>query len=155
MILVDANVFVLDLRYARDRLYQSNRAFLDALAASGNGAVTLYTLLEVAGILSFNLNPRQLRELVVHFPRRYGVAVLPPADLSMDLPMAGVGAILARMEKRCSMGDALAMEAAERVAGPGAVYVTWDADHFTGRTTLHVQTPAEWLEEQTDGPHSP
>ena len=37
MILVDANVFVMDLRYERDRAFGDNRAFLDALAQSGQG----------------------------------------------------------------------------------------------------------------------
>ena len=148
MILVDANVFVMDLRYERDRAFGDNRAFLDALAQSGQGGVTLYTLLEVAGVLSFNLNPRQLRELTVHFPRRYHVAVLPPLDLAAEVPTASVGAVLARMAGRCGLGDALTAELVERLAPPDSCFVTWDVEHFRGRTTLAVQSPNEWLAAQ-------
>lgn len=145
MILVDANVFVIDLRYPRDRLAPTNRDFLDRLTADGRGVVTLYTLLEVAGILSFNLNERQLRELVVHFGRRYGVVVRPLPEAATPVASAPFSRVLERLARRSALGDALALEAAEAVALPGATFVTWDAGHFEGRTTLAVVTPDAWL----------
>ena len=147
MILVDANVFVIDLRYPRDANATVNKAFLERLAATGQGAVTLFTLLEVAGILSFNLNARQLRELVAHFGRRYRVAVCPAPDAGTAVAPGSVDAVLRRMEARCALGDALALQAAEAVALPQTTFVTWDAGHFSGRTSMTVQTPAEWMAE--------
>jgi hypothetical protein len=44
----------------------------------GSGATAVFNLLELAGILSFNLNEQQLLNLLTLFPEQYHVAVLPP-----------------------------------------------------------------------------
>ncbi len=141
MTVVDTNVFVIDLRYRRDPLYGTNRRFLDRLAAEGSGATTLFNLLELAGILSFNLNDRQVTDLIALFPSRYRVAVLPPVDIAGTLPRLEIGALVARISNRCAFGDAMVIEAAERFAPPGSRFVTWDAEHFKGRTSLEVTKP--------------
>lgn len=152
MILVDTNVFVIDLRYRRDPLYRLNRRFLDRLAKDGSGATTLFNLLEVAGILSFNLNEEQLMNLLSLFPSQYGIAILPPLDLESNLPRISQGALANRISRRCAFGDALVIEAVERHAPKAARFVTWDADHFVGRTVLQVITPERAL--RTWGRHS-
>ncbi|MGA2264316.1 MAG: type II toxin-antitoxin system VapC family toxin [Acidobacteriota bacterium] len=152
MILVDTNVFVIDLRYRRDPLYRLNRRFLDRLAKEGSGATTLFNLLEVAGILSFNLNEEQLMNLLSLFPGQYGIAILPPLDLESNLPRISQGALAKRISRRCAFGDALVIEAVERHAPKAACFVTWDADHFVGRTVLQVMTPERAL--RTWGRHS-
>ncbi len=65
-LLIDTNVFVIDLRYRQDTHYRANRKFLDAIGEEGTGFTTIVNLLEICGILSFNLNDRQLRELWVY-----------------------------------------------------------------------------------------
>lgn len=147
MILIDSNVFVIDLRYQRDPLYRTNRRFLDRVAQERSGATTLINLLELAGILSFNLNERQVLDLLALFPERYGVAVLPPLDLESALPSFPVGGVVGRIAARCAFGDALVLEAAERYAPPRTRFVTWDAEHFIGRTTLQVMTPSQALKK--------
>lgn len=67
---IDTPSFVIDLRYQRDANFTINRAFLDHVAQTGNGAITTFTLLEVCGILSFNLNDPQLGELFTYFSQR-------------------------------------------------------------------------------------
>ena len=74
---IDTPGFVIDLRYKRDRHFPSNRAFLDRIAREGKAATTIFNLLEVCGIMSFNLNERQLKELFHYFPQHYNVDVLP------------------------------------------------------------------------------
>lgn len=150
MIVVDTNVFVIDLRYPRDPLHGSNRSFLEALARRGTGLTTLVNLFEVVGILSFNLNAHQLRELVVHFPRRYGVRVVPELDLDADLPAVRQRALIDRMASRCSFGDALVLETAQVCARDCSHFVSWDAGHFAGRTSLTVATPEEMLARWPD-----
>jgi len=146
MIVVDTNVFVIDLRYRRDPLYRINRHFLDRLAEDGSGATTLFNLLELAGILSFNLNEKQVLDLLSLFPSRYGIAILPPLDLESSLPRMPQGAIARRIASRCAFGDALVLEAAERYAPKSSRFITWDADHFTTRSTMKVMTPKGALE---------
>ena len=53
--LIDTNVFVIDRRYRRDRNYAVNRRFLDGVKRDRNGFTTTINLLELCGILSFNL----------------------------------------------------------------------------------------------------
>ena len=142
MILVDTNVFVIDLRYRRDPLYRLNRRFLDRLVIDGSGATTVFNLLEVAGTLSFNLNEEQLLNLLFLFPGKYGIAILPPLDLESILPQIPQGALA----RRIAFGDALAIEAAERYAPKASCFVTWDAEHFAGRTAMQVITPRSALE---------
>ena len=59
--LIDTNVFVIDRRYRRDRNYAANRRFLDAVKRERSGFTTMINLLELCGILSFNLNDHQLQ----------------------------------------------------------------------------------------------
>lgn len=59
LVLVDTNIFVIDLRYKRDKNYETNRAFLDYMGEKRNGFTTIVNLLELCGILSFNLNEKQ------------------------------------------------------------------------------------------------
>lgn len=145
MILVDTNVFVIDLRYRRDPLYKVNRRFLQRLAIDGSGATTVFNILELAGILSFNLNEEQLLNLLTLFPGQYRVAVLPPLDLESMLPQVSQGALARRIARRCAFGDALVIEAAERYAPTASCFVTWDSEHFAGRTALKLMTPRSAL----------
>ncbi len=145
MILVDTNVFVIELRYRRDPAFPVNRRFLRRLSEDGTGATTVFNLMELAGILSFNLNEAQLLNLLALFPEKYAVAVLPPLDLQSMLPHISQGAIARRIAQRCAFGDALILEAAERYAPRESCFVTWDSEHFAGRTALKVMTPRSAL----------
>jgi predicted nucleic acid-binding protein len=145
---VDSNVFVIDLRYPRDPLRPANNRFLRTLRERGDGATTLINLLEVAGILAHNLNPRQLRELLAHFPARYGIRVFPPLEGTAALPAIPVAEIAALLGRRLAFGDALVLHQVERYALPGSRFVTWDAHHFRKATTLPVLTPLEALNQK-------
>ncbi len=148
MIFIDSNVFVIDLRYKRDPAYQSNRRFLKRIAEREDGATTLVNLLEVAGILSHNLSRSQLKELIVHFPTRFGIHVFPPlgdADLLADVSAERLVDIIS---KKCSFGDALVIDQIERHAPRDSVFVTWDARHFMDIVYLPVQTPNQFLKHE-------
>ena len=141
MILVDSDVFLIDLRYQRDQRFADNRAFLDRLAISGQGATSIYNLLEVCGVLSFNLNRPQLRELYTHFARRFHIRVVPNAEPRQRLPSFRVGDILSIVERRVSFGDALVFALLEAQRAEDTTFVTWNARHFRGRTEVDVREP--------------
>jgi predicted nucleic acid-binding protein len=145
VIIVDTNVFVIDLRYRRDPAYGVNRRFLDRLAQDGSGATTVINLLELAGILSFNLNERQLANLLAFFPQKYGVSVVPPFDVTNTIPPVRMDALIRRIGRRCSFGDALVLETAEKHAPDRSRVVSWDAEHLAGRTKFEVMKPDEAL----------
>jgi predicted nucleic acid-binding protein len=148
VIFVDSSVFVIKLRYPRDAQSADNDRFLEQLRKEGDGATTLVNLLEVAGILSHDLNPRQLHELVAHFPHRFGVRVFPTLEVDASLPAVPMAALLDLMARRLSFGDALVLHQVKQHALPDSRFVTWDAAHFEGKTPVPVMTPRALLEER-------
>ena len=63
LVLIDTNVFVIDLRHRGDVNYKTNQRFLEYAAKRQIGFTTIVNLLELCAILSFNLNETQLTEL--------------------------------------------------------------------------------------------
>lgn len=147
LVVLDSNLFIIDLRYPRDRQYRLNRTFLARLPALAPAATTLVNLLEVCGILSFNLTAQQVWELYHYLPERYQVTVLPPPTLPLALPALPVEQLLTFMAKKLSFGDALVLATIEAFFPQAACFVSWDARHFRGKTTLQIMTPKEYLEE--------
>jgi hypothetical protein len=144
---IDTPVFVIDLRYKRDRHFSANRAFLDRVAKEGHAATTIFNLLEVCGILSFNLNDEQLREMLHYFPQHYNVDVLPHSTLESPLPALKTGDLFDVISRKTSFGDALIISAVERHIPGTAGFVSWDARHFKGRLSIPALTPREFLEQ--------
>ena len=143
---IDTPVFVIDLRYKRDRNFASNRAFLDRLVEEGHAATTIFNLLEVCGILSFNLSERQLEEMFHYFPQHYNVDVLPHSTLESPLPPLKTGDLFHVIARKTSFGDALIISAVEKhIPGTGC-FVSWNARHFKGRLSVPTLTPREYLD---------
>jgi len=145
LVLIDTNVFVIDLRYKQDTHYRANRKFLDLIAEAGNGFTTIVNLLELSGILSFNLNDRQLRELWVYFEQRYTVTVLPDTGLDSTLPSLRVRDVFEWIKKKLSFGDAYILAVALKQLPTLSVMITWDKEHFKGKFPGDLLTPAEYL----------
>jgi len=138
---------VIDLRYKRDRHFQRNQSFLDSVARIGNGFTTIVNLLELCGILSFNLNHDQLLDLWTYFHDRYKISVLPEPDLHSVLPGIEINRLFDILSKKCSFGDALMLSVAEKYLSFVATMVTWDSEHFKDTYGGKVLTPAEYMSE--------
>ena len=145
LIVIDTSVFVIDLRYKRDKEFPVNRAFLDRAAQSGSAATTIFNLLEVCGILSFNLNEQQLRELFHYFIQHYNVEVLPHASLESSLPAFTAGDLFNTILKKVSFGDALIAAAMEKYVRGAECFVSWNAHHFKGKLSAPSLTPRQFL----------
>lgn len=146
MIFVDTNVFVVALRYRRDHNAAANARFLGTLRERGNGVTSVVNVLETCGVLSFNLNPRQLRALYAYFGRRFAVEIVAgPAE--QPLVTASADKILGYVGRRLSLGDALVALALETLAPRATAFVSWDARHFKGKIEIPALTPAEYLAE--------
>lgn len=145
LILIDTNIFVIDLRYKRDTDYKVNQAFLSAAAQSGNGFTTIVNLLELCGILSFNLNQNQLLDLWTYFQGRYNVTVLPDPNFQSNFPEIEISELFNTLCKKSSLGDALMLA----VAGINLPFVktmiTWDSEHFKNSYRGKVMTPNEYM----------
>lgn len=146
MIFVDSNVFVIALRYSRDRNARANAAFLEHLRDRTDAVTSVVNLLEVCGILSFNLNERQLRGLYRHFGRRFGVRIVPEDREGRAVMPATPSEVLTLMAAEMSLGDALVASALARWAPTAESFVSWDAKHFEGKLATPVVTPLQFLE---------
>lgn len=140
-VLIDTDVFVLDLRYHRDVRYRSNKLFLERVQRGELlGRTTLYNLMEVCGILSFNLSPQRLEELFIGLAARYNVTVLFP-DRAREETCFGPTEILEIMKRKLSFGDALIVEVTQRHRRRLDLFVTWNAAHFDNKLPIKVLTP--------------
>ena len=145
LVLVDTNIFVIDLRYKRDTNYEINRAFLDHIGEKRNGFTTIVNLLELFGILSFNLNEKQLIELWFYFQDRYGVVVLPVPSFETKFPVVEIKEIFHLMKNRTSLGDALMISVAKKHLPFVATMVSWDDLHLKNLFPGSVLTPEKFL----------
>ena len=59
MVLLDSNLFVIDRFFPHDVHYQPNRTLLQSLSTL-EADLSIFTLLELCGIASFNLTPTSL-----------------------------------------------------------------------------------------------
>ena len=144
-VLVDTNVFVIDLRFRRDRHFKRNQSFLDSVAQIGNGYTSIVNLLEICGILSFNLNQDQLIDLWTYFHDRYKITVLPEPDFRSNFAVLEINRIFDILGKKCSFGDALMMAVAEKYLSFVSTLVTWDKEHFKDKFYGNVLTPDEYM----------
>jgi len=147
MIFIDTDVFVIDLRYRRDEKYGDNKLFLDQAASLG-ATTSYYNILEVCGILSFNLNKEQLFDLYYHFPRRYNLKDIRPLKPNELLPAFSISSLMNVMSKKASFGDSLVICAAKGLGEKLGYFVSWNAEHFTGKLDVDVLTPAKYLRRQ-------
>lgn len=114
LVLVDTNIFVIDLIYKRDTNYEINLTFLDHIGEKRNGFTTIVNLLELCGILSFNLSEKQLIELWFYFQDRYEAVVLPVPSFETKFPVIEIREIFDLMKNRTSPGDALMISVAKK-----------------------------------------
>lgn len=145
MIFVDSNLFVIDLRYRDDVNYRVNRRALDRLGREEIGMTSVLNVLEVCGILSFNLSASSLHALYVHFARRYRLAVVPGGADETRLPAPTAQDVLTRMEKRMAVKDAEIAIVVEQHAQALTAFISWNARHFSGKLPVPALSPRQWL----------
>ena len=145
LILIDTNIFVIDLRYKRDVNFKMNQAFLSAVAQTGNGFTTIVNLLELCGILSFNLNRNQLLDLWAYFQEQYKITVLPEPKIQSTFPSVEIHRLFDKLCKKTSFGDALMLVVAEKHLPFVETMVTWDNEHFKDKYIGKVLTPDAYM----------
>ncbi|MBE3588414.1 MAG: hypothetical protein IMW93_07660 [Thermoanaerobacteraceae bacterium] len=147
MIFLDSDIFLIDLRYRRDQKYSANAGFLAQLQKSKETAVTsLFNVLEICGILSFNLNAQQLIDLYHHLPARYNLKIYPELKQRISLPRIPVKQILQVIQNKASFGDALIICIILEMGPVVSHLVSWNARHFVHHLPVPALTPAEALE---------
>jgi hypothetical protein len=145
MIFLDSNIFLVDRFFQRDVHYAINRRLIQQLPSLA-GALSIYSLLEICGLASFNLSPADLALWFYHFDRFYPVQVMLPLglDRSADGYFAEWLEQMSQMfTRRMTFADAAILLVAEQYLATH--FITWNKKHFEGRTTMSVMTPEEFL----------
>ncbi|MFH1147130.1 MAG: hypothetical protein V1736_05415 [Pseudomonadota bacterium] len=145
LVFLDTNVFVIDLRYKRDVNYGNNASFLTYIGQTRRGYTTVVNLLELCGILSFNLNEKQLLQMWFYFQDRYQISVLPVPSLETDFPILSLKEIFDLIKMKTSLGDALVVSVGQKYLPFAKTMVTWDKEHFDGKFSGDVLTPTEFM----------
>jgi hypothetical protein len=106
MVLLDSNLFVIDRFFPHDIHFQANRMFLDALAVLDAG-ISIFTLIELCGIASFNLTPKDLRLWLHDFPSIYPVRILDPWGVGAVASQAWFSQFLEEIDRKDRTEDEL------------------------------------------------
>lgn len=151
MVLVDTDVLLIDFRYPRDRRFEANAAFLSRVRAENPG-VTIYSLMELLGQVSFNTSSEKLARWDSWLQNEYGFSVVWPGaeeqaadnffqEEIYDRPFAKMLGVT----RGLTFNDALILGLAERTPGIETI-VTWNARHFVAETNLKMMTPEEYVQ---------
>lgn len=151
MVLLDSNLFVIDRFFPHDVHYQPNRTLLQSLSTLEAG-LSIFTLLELCGIASFNLTEKELRTWLNDFPSIYPVRVLDPWGIGSEASLAWFHIFLEELSgnivRKMTFGDAIVLREAERYAV--AAIITWNTKDFSRRTRIPVLTPASYLQRHSN-----
>jgi hypothetical protein len=151
MVIIDTDVLLLAFAFHNDWRQQTNSHFLQAVQTA-SPAVTIYTLMELLGKLSFNLSTKQLDAWPSWLVDAYQLTIVWPVqpDTAMNYttfedeifarPFARMRAV------KMPFLDSLILNLAERTP-EAACFVSWNAKHFRDKSTLDVFTPVDYLEQ--------
>ena len=149
MVVIDTDLLLIDLAYPRDKRFAVNASFLTR-ATKADPAITIYNLMELLGQLSFNLAPTQLDAWQSWLINAYQLTLIWPIDPSDPTASSFFRAEIferpfAKMRaQRMAFMDSLVLNLAERT--PDVDYfITWNARHFKGKSSLRVLTPEEYV----------
>lgn len=151
MVIIDTDILIMEFRFQRDKKYPINNQFLSILQATG-GAITVYTLMEFLGKMSFNVNLSRLTRWRSWLRDAYNLVIIWPEAQGIDADSFVHTLIFEHpFERMCrkpiAFVDSLILNLAEQ-ADEAETFVTWNAKHFVGKTSLTVKTPKEYLASQ-------
>ncbi len=149
MVVIDSDVLLLAFAFQNDSRQEINQKFLE-FVQTAQPATTIYNVMEVLGQLSFNLSAERLDQWQSWLVDAYQLTVIWMADAEKEMEKESFRDELfdrpyqKMRDQRMSFMDALVLSLAER-APDVECFVTWNAKHFKGKTTLTVLTPEEYL----------
>jgi len=148
VVIIDTDILIMEFRFQRDTKYPINNQFLSILRAAG-GAITVYTLMEFLGKMSFNVNRSKLTRWRSWLQDAYNLVIIWPEARGIEADSFVHTLIFEHpFERTCgtpiAFVDSLILYLAEQVE-EAETLVTWNTKHFVGKTSLAVQTPEEYL----------
>lgn len=149
MVVIDSDILLLAFAYPNDDRQKVNQKFLEAVQTA-QPATTIYNVMETLGQLSYNLSAEQLDGWQDWLANAYNLTIIWDADpkdradpetwreIIYERPFQKMQTV------RMAFMDALILSTAEH-APDVEYFVTWNAKHFKGKTSLTVLTPEEYL----------
>lgn len=148
MVVIDTDVLLLAFAFQQDSRQVANSDFLQQVQTAVP-AITIYTLMELLGKLSFNLSPERLEQWQSWLIDTYQLQLIWPVTPDATITSHTWRELLFvqpfnRMKTvKMPYMDALILDLAE--AARADLFITWNAHHFQGKSTLTVLTPADYL----------
>lgn len=153
MVVLDANVLVIDLSHPGDPNYAVNERFLEYLSTNNvERGITTQGLLEVVGKRSFQTPVALVPRLPASIRSHYGLKLLPDPAMVPEYAACTFDEIVTQMAHQMALGDAVMAVQIAKFAPTATALVTWDARHFRGKIVIPVLTPDEWLQQQAPPP---
>lgn len=150
MILLDADVVLIDRKYTTDSRYSINRAALARLVAEGHAlGMVVHAVLEVVGVMSHGTAAVDVPLIPAALRKLYGVTIVPDPVAEPEYARCTYDELLRQMSLKMSLGDAVEALQIRAFAPTATALLTWNARHFRGKVVVPVQTPDEWLQQQT------
>jgi hypothetical protein len=149
VILIDANVLLIDIKYNNDPNFTNNRRALTTLATSSVPlAVPTQVVLEVVGVLSFGTPAADVPKIWPTIQSKYGLRIVPDSATAPEHCGCTFDEIVAQMVHKMAAGDAVIAAQVAKYAAGANVFLTWNLKHFRGNLAVPVLTPDEWLQQQ-------
>jgi hypothetical protein len=145
-VFIDTDIFVRNLRYKDDKNIIENDRFLDLVQKKELiGFTSIYNLLELCGILSFNLSAESLLHLYGGFKKRFQLRQILFGTYSDENLIININTVFAQLLKKMSFGDALIAACVEYHGDLIEGFVSWNVKHYEGKLDIDVFTPTELL----------
>ena len=143
---IDTDIFVRDLRYKNDENIEVNGLVLDLVRTKKvTGFTSIYNLLELCGILSFNLSPDSLLHLYYGFEKKYQLKQILFGRSSDEDLIVNVNSIFEQLSKKMSFGDGLIAACVDYHRDLIEAFVSWNAIHFENKLSVDVYAPPALL----------
>lgn len=149
MILLATNMIVIDRFFRRDDRYSHNSQLISIFPQIEVG-FSIFSLLELCGISSFNLSTLELRRWMYSLEEIYPVEILHPR--TAQEPSARIWlssfftSLFETIERRATLGDVFVLQTAEEYSAE--LLLTWNPRDFWSRIPLPVMTPVEFLDQR-------
>lgn len=149
VILLDADVILIDRKYVTDQRWSVNRTALDRILADKQSvAMMVHAVLEVVGVMSFGTSAADVPLIPSALRAHYGIAIVPDPLTISGYASCTYDELLSQMSRKMSLGDAVEAVQIQLFAPSADVLLTWNAKHFRGKCSVPVLTPEEWLQQQ-------
>jgi len=145
---IDTDIFVRDLRYRDDKNIKENDFFINLVKMRKVvGFTSIYNLLELCGILSFNLSSESLFHLYWGFKKKYQLKqILFGKAFDEDITI-NINKIFGYLIKKMSFGDALIAACIEYHEDQIEGFVSWNVKHFENRLKIDMYTPLTLIKQ--------